>query len=566
MSRSGQTQEFFADPDVRLGRRFLFLALAAALIGMILSLMMRLHLNWPNSRFPILGLVHPEDYLAWMSIHGTLMIFFVLTVAPFHAFGTMITPGQVGARRMAFPSLNAAAFWIILLSLVVLLASLFVPGGASNAGWTQYPPLSAIPDSGPGQGLGTDLWIASIALFCLGSMGTGICIATTSLQRRAPGMTLMRMPLTAWGWLITSVLVILSFSILLVTAALLFADRHLGTSFFEPAGLLINGVLMKHAGGQPLMWQHLFWFFGHPEVYIAVLPAMGITSHLLANFARRPVFGYRGMVIASFAIAILGFAVWGHHMFVSGMNPYSGMAFASLSMVISIPSAVKTFHWMATLWGGRIRMETPMLFTLGFISLFITGGLTGPVLAQPVMDAYLHDTYFVVAHFHLIMGMAVVFALFAATYFWFPLMFGKKMNNALGKTHFWISFAGAYLTFIPMHFLGLAGQPRRYSQIIGSADYLAGLSPLHKWITFAALFLAAGQLIFVVNFFWSIFRGQRAEQNPWKSTTLEWIEGDRRLLVRRGAYEFFTPSAELHNQFGRDFIMQTESDSAHPKE
>ncbi|HZU33821.1 MAG TPA: cbb3-type cytochrome c oxidase subunit I, partial [Candidatus Angelobacter sp.] len=368
------------------------------------------------------------------------------------------------------------------------------------------------------------------------------------------GMTWMRMPLTCWTWFVTAVLILLAFSVLLVALIMLMLDRHAGTNFFVPGGLLVSGKpVLDHNGGSPLLWQHLFWFFGHPEVYIAILPAMGLTSHLLSVFSRKPVFGYKAMVGATLAIGGLGFMVWGHHMFVSGMNPHAGFAFSTLTTAIAVPSAVKTFNWTATLYRGRIRYSTPLLFSVGFVSLFITGGLTGPLLAQPALDIYLHDTYFVVAHFHLIMAMAGVFAIFAATYFWFPKMFGRMMNERLGQWHFWVTLFGAFATFMPMHLLGIAGHPRRYSQLTG-VQYVTAMLPLQKFITVAAIVTISGQMIFLANLFWSLRKGPVAKKNPWECTTLEWSERSQEtgkaLLVNHGPYEYNVPGAE------QDFVMQ----------
>src|SRR6185437_14809859 len=338
-----------------------------------------------------------------------------------------------------------------------MISAFFVAGGAPLSGWTNYPTLSAIPMAGPGEGLGEDLWLISIALFCVASMMGALNFITTTLDLRAKGMTLMRMPLTCWSWFITAILGLLAFGVLLAGGILLLMDRNPGTSFFIPGGLAVSGVPVQHSGGSPLLWQHLFWFFGHPEVYIAILPGMGVASHLLSTFSRKPVFGYKAMVGEMGAIGFLGFCVWGHHMFISGMSPYSAFAFSLLTMTIGVPSAIKTFNWLGTIWGGKIQFTTPMLFALGFVSLFVTGGLSGLFLAQPSLDLYLHDTYFVVAHFHIIMGVAAIFGIFGATYFWFPKMFGRLMSEPLGKLHFWITFVGVYCIFMPMHFLGLAG-------------------------------------------------------------------------------------------------------------
>ncbi|HEY6250218.1 MAG TPA: cbb3-type cytochrome c oxidase subunit I [Candidatus Angelobacter sp.] len=541
-----------------IGLQYFFLSLAAVLVGTVLSLLMRIHLVWPNVTIPFLGEIKPENYLQYLTMHGTLMVFFVLSTAPQNGFGNYFLPLQLGASEMAFPRLNMMGFWITLVAFLVLVAAFFVTGGASLAGWTQYAPLSAMPSAGPGQGLGTDLWLTSIGLFSIASVLSAINFITTTIKLRARGMDWMRMPLTCWTWFVAALLSLLAFSVLLGAVLLLLLDRNAGTSFFVPSGLVISSQPVEHSGGSPLLWQHLFWFFGHPEVYIAVLPGMGVTSHLLSVFSRKPVFGYRAMVGATIAIGGLGFMVWGHHMFVSGMNPYAGFAFSTLTTAIAVPSAIKTFNWVGTLWGGRIRFNTPLLFSAGFLSLFITGGLTGPILAQPALDMYLHDTYFVVAHFHLIMAMAGLFAVFAATHFWFPKMFGRMMNESLGKLHFWLTFLGAYATFLPMHLLGIAGHPRRYAELTG-VHYVQALVPLQKFITLAAIVTISAQLLFLVNFFRSMFKGPAAAPNPWDCTTLEWTLasppasdgfGRREPVVNHGAYEYSIPGRET------DFLMQ----------
>ena len=550
------TYLFTTDHKV-VGLQYFFLSLAAVLIGTVLSLLMRIHLVWPNAVIPFLGQIKPENYLQFLTMHGTLMVFFVLSTAPQNGFGNYFLPLQLGASEMAFPRLNMIGFWISLTAFLALVAAFFVPGGASLAGWTQYAPLSAIPSAGPGQGTGTDLWLGSIGLFCVASVLSAINFITTTVKSRAKGMTWMRMPLTCWTWFVAAILSLLAFSILLGAVILLLLDRKAGTSFFEPSGLLVSGRAIDHNGGSPLLWQHLFWFFGHPEVYIAILPGMGVTSHLLSVFSRKPVFGYRAMVGATIAIGALGFMVWGHHMFVSGMDPYAGFAFSTLTTAIAVPSAIKTFNWISTLWGGRIRFTTPLLFSVGFVSLFITGGLSGPMLAQPALDIYLHDTYFVVAHFHLIMAMAGLFGVFAATYFWFPKMFGRMMSERLGKFHFWITLFGAYATFMPMHLLGAAGHPRRYAELTG-VRYVMALEPLQRFITVAAIITISGQLLFLVNFFWSMFRGAAAAENPWECTTLEWTLASppakhgfgREPVVNHAPYEYSVPGAQT------DFLMQ----------
>jgi cytochrome c oxidase subunit I len=548
----------FTSDHKMIGRQYFFLSLAAVLVGAWLSLLMRIHLVWPTLALPFLGEIKPETYLGYLTMHGTLMVFFVLSTVPQNGFGTFFLPLQLGSSEMAFPRLNMAGFWTALVSFLVLLAAFFVPGGPSSAGWTQYAPLSALATAGPGQALGTDLWLASIGLFCLATILSAINFVTTTVKRRAPGMVMMRMPLTCWAWFVTAILSLLAFSVLIAAALMLLLDRHAGTNFFVPGGLLVSGKAVEHSGGSPLLWQHLFWFFGHPEVYIAILPAMGVTSHLLSVFARKPVFGYKAMVGATLAIGGLGFMVWGHHMFASGMDPHAGFAFSALTTAIAVPSAIKTFNWTGTLYGGRIRYTTPLLFSVGFVSLFITGGLTGPLLAQPALDIYLHDTYFVVAHFHLIMAMAGLFAVFSATYFWFPKMFGRMMNERLGRWHFWITMAGAYATFVPMHLLGIAGHPRRYSDLTG-VQYVAAMLPLQRFITLAAIITITGQLIFLANLFWSMLRGRPAGANPWECTTLEWTLpspapdegfGSHRPLINHGPYEYGTAGVE------KDFLPQ----------
>jgi cytochrome c oxidase subunit 1 len=439
-----------------IGVQYLTLALVAVFIGMILSVLMRMNLTWPDTTWPIIGAIKPESYLSLLTIHGTIMVFFVLTTAPQGGFGNYFLPIQIGADDMAFPVLNMLSFWVTLVGLIVLVMSFFVQEGAPIGGWTAYPPLSAIPSAGPGQGAGMNLWIISIAIFCVGSLLGALNFITTLLNMRARGMSLMRMPLTCWAWFTTAVLALLAFPVLLAAGVLLYLDRNAATSFFVPAGLYIKDVVLnEHAGGSPILWQHLFWFFGHPEVYIAILPGMGATSHILSTFARKPVFGYRAMVFAIFAIGLLGFFVWGHHMFISGMSPYSAMAFSILTLSIGVPSAVKTFNWLGTLWGGKIRFTTPMLFAIGFVSLFVAGGITGLVLGQTSLDLPMHDTYFVLGHFHLVMGVAAIFGMFAGIYFWFPKMFGRMMSEKLGRIHFWITFVGVYSNFIPMHIMGI---------------------------------------------------------------------------------------------------------------
>src|SRR6195256_1236597 len=572
--------------------QYIILALTAVLVGMTMSVLMRMNLSWPGTSWPILGtlfpsgapggIMNPDFYLSLVTMHGTIMVFFVLTTAPQGGFGNYFLPIQIGAEDMAFPFLNMMSFWVTFVGFIVILAAIFVEGnvtianaigpwlgGASGAtvgpigGWTGYAPLSAVgAAAGPGQGAGMNLWIISIAIFCIGSLLGALNFITTLLNMRTRGMTLMRMPLTCWAWFTTAILALLSFPVLLGGGILLLLDRIAGTSFFIPGGLYVSGALVpNHAGGSPLLWQHLFWFFGHPEVYIAILPGMGATSHILSTFARKPIFGYRAMVFAIFAIGMLGFFVWGHHMFISGMSPYSAVAFSVITLSIGVPSAGKTFNWLGTLWGARIRFTTPMLFAIGFVSLFVAGGITGLVLGQTSLDLPMHDTYIVLGHFHLVMGVASIFGMFAATYFWFPKMFGRFMSEGLGKFHFWITFVGVYCIFVPMHVMGLVGMPRRYSSF-GEYEFLKSLHPLVLFVSIAAIITITVQFVFYFNLFWSMFKGKRAGDNPWEATTLEWNTTSPPPhdnfagvipTVYRGPYEFAVPGAP------QDFMMQTDS-------
>jgi cytochrome c oxidase subunit 1 len=542
-----------------IGLQYYFLALVAVFVGMFLSLLMRVHMVWPTAVLPLVGEIKPETYLQLMTMHGTIMVFFVLTTAPQGGFGNYFLPIQIGAPDMAFPVLNMLSFWTTFIAFVVILAAFFVTGGAPLHGWTGYAPLSALSNSGPGEQLGADLWITSIAIFCIASLMGALNFITTTLDLRAKGMTMMRLPLTVWAWFVTAILGLLAFGVLLSAGILLLLDRNLGTSFYVPL-VVVNGQIMGHKGGSPLLWQHLFWFFGHPEVYIAILPGMGVASQLLSTFSRKPIFGYRAMVYAIMAIGFLGFMVWGHHMFMSGMSPYTAFAFSLMTMAIGVPSAIKTFNWLGTIHGGRVRFQTPMLYAIGFVSLFVSGGLSGPFLAQPVLDIPLHDTAFVVGHFHLIMGVAAIFAMFAGTYYWFPKMFGRMMNETWGRVHFVITLIGTYCIFMPMHYLGMAGQPRRYSQFTELA-YLQHLMPLNRFMTYAAIVTISAQFIFVLNLFWSMFKGPKATDNPWEATTLEWITatppphdnfGGHTPVVNHGPYEYSVPGAP------RDYVMQTD--------
>src|SRR3989475_6344600 len=550
-----------------IGIQYYVLALFSVFLGMALSLLMRIHLVWPRAKMPFTpgGQMTPEQYLALLPMHGSIMVFMVLTTAPQSGFGNFILPIQIGAEDMAFPVLNMLSFWVTFLSLVVLISAFFVPGGAPISGWTGYPPLSALGEiAGPGQGAGQTLWVVGIAIFCAASLMGALNFITTVIDLRAKGMKLMRMPLTCWAWFVTAILGLLAFGVLLAACILLLLDRSAGTSFFIPGGLVVTDKIINHKGGSPLLWQHLFWFFGHPEVYIAILPGMGVASHVLSTFSRKPVFGYRAMVYALCGIGFLGFCVWGHHMFVSGMSPYSAFAFSLLTMSIGVPSAIKTFNWLGTLWGGKIQFACAMLFAIGFVSLFVSGGVSGLFLAQPSIDLFFHDTYFVVAHFHLIMGVAAIFGIFAATYFWAPKMFGRHLSEGLGKIHFWFTFIGVYAIFMPMHWLGMLGHPRRYSSTEVMTLSNAEFSSIHNFISIAAMITITAQLLFLFNFFWSLKKGKKAGINPWNATTLEWTVpsppphdnfAGHLPTVNHGPYEFSVPGAP------KDFILQSEAEA-----
>jgi cytochrome c oxidase subunit I len=515
-----------------IGLQYMLTAMAMAIVGGVLSMLMRLQLAYPTTLQPFMakimpdafqgGIMKPEFYVSLVTMHGTIMVFFLFTAVLTGGFGNFLIPLQIGARDMAFPFLNALSYWIFLLSCIVIFGALFVTGGAPLGGWTSYAPLSAVPAFGPGQDLGVTMWITAIALFTASGLMGGLNYVTTILTMRTKGMSMMRLPLTQWSLLITAILGLLAFPVLLAAGILLIFDRTGGTSFFVPAGLIANSKLVPHSGGHPLLWQHLFWFFGHPEVYIVILPAMGMASDILSTFCRKPIFSYRMMVYSMAAIAILSFIVWGHHMFVSGMSPFLGSVFTLTTLLIAVPSAVKTFNWLGTVWGARIRFTAAGLFAIGFVSLFVSGGLSGIFLGTSAADIQLQDTYFVVAHFHLVMAIAPLFAAFAGLYFWFPKMFGRFMNETLGKIHFWISFIGVYCIFFPMHIQGVGGQMRRLYDPT-KYDFLVSQQPINVFISIAAFITFATQFIFLINFFGSIFAGRKVtENNPWQANTLEW--------------------------------------------
>ena len=553
-----------------IGKQYYALALVAVLTGMVLSWIMRLHLGWTNLAIPGLhflskngapgDVMTPEFYLQLMTMHGTIMVFFVLTTAPFAAFGNYFLPIQVGAEDMPFPHFNMMSFWVTFVSFLVLIASFFVGDGPSLGGWTQYAPLSAVGSvGGPGEGWGTVLWAISIGIFCVGQLLGSLNFITTTLDMRTKGMSMMRLPLSAWAWFVTSCMGLTAFAVLMPACILLILDHVAGTSFFVPSNLVINDQIQPHSGGSTLLWQHLFWFFGHPEVYIAIVPGIGIVSHVLITNLRRPLLSHRVMIYCMGALAVLSYMVYGHHMFVSGMNPYSSLAFSFPTLVITIPSTILVVILLGSIWGSRLRINTASLFALGFISMFVSGGVSGFFLAQPSIDIMLHATYFVVGHFHMVMAVAAIFGIFSGTYFWFPKMTGRMMNETLGKIHFWLSFVGSYAIFMPFHYLGMAGNVRRYQAFVD--DYLQPLIPVHKFITIAALLTGAAQFIFLYNLIHSRFRGAPASDNPWEGKSLEWSTpttppphnnfGDHLPVVYHDPYQYGVKSST------GDYVMQT---------
>jgi len=554
-----------------IGIQYTALGLVSAFIGMALSWAMRIHLAWPTASIPFLGTLSPngapggvptpEYYLSLMTMHGTIMAFFLLTAAPMAGFGNFMLPIHVGAADMAFPRLNMASFWVTFVGFVLACATFFIPDGPPLSGWTAYAPLSAVGAvAGPGQGWGQNLWGLSIALFCVASLLGALNFIVTTIDLRTKGMTLSRLPLATWAWFINAWVSLLAFAVLLPTCLLLVLDRLGGASFFIPGGLVINDKMLPHSGGSPLLFQHLFWFFGHPEVYIIILPAFGIVAHVMPTFTRKPlVGGWKVITYAMAAIGGLSFVVWGHHMFVSGMSPYMAMVFSVPTLIITIPSVIAVLVFAFSLYGANMRFTTPMLFCLGFISLFISGGIGGFFLAQPAVDSYLHATSFVVGHFHFTMGLSAVFAAFAGFYYWFPKMWGRMMNETLGKIHFWLSFVLVYCVFMTLHLMGLTGSVRRYSQFV--ADFMVPLTPTNRFITIAALLLGATQFIFFYNVIWSRFKGPKAADNPWQATTLEWDTtspppfdnfGGRQMTVYHGPMEYD----------GDAFVMQTSTEKS----
>ncbi|CAN5343704.1 cbb3-type cytochrome c oxidase subunit I [soil metagenome] len=562
------TKYIFSQDHKMISKQFLVTGIIWAFIGGMFSVIFRLQLGYPNETFPFLedflgrwargGKLDTEFYYALVTMHGTILVFFVLTAGLSGTFANFLIPLQIGARDMASPFLNMLSYWFFFSASVVMFASLFVQTGPASGGWTIYPPLSALHDAMDGSKVGMDLWLTSMALFIVSQLLAGLNYISTILNMRTKGMSMTRIPLTIWALFFTAVLGVLSFPVLLSGAILLLFDRNLGTSFFL-SDIVIAGKILPNEGGSPILFQHLFWFLGHPEVYIILLPAMGITSEVLSTNARKPIFGYMAMVGSLFAIAALSFMVWAHHMFVTGLNPFLGSFFVLLTLLIAVPSAIKVFNWLTTLWRGNIRFTPAMLFAIGFVSLFISGGLTGIFLGNSSLDIHLHDTYFVVAHFHIVMGVASMFGMFAGIYHWYPKMYGRYLNNTLGYIHFWITIIGAYLIFWPMHYQGLAGVPRRYYDFSNWESFNM-FSDLNRFISVVALIVFATQILFILNFFYSIFKGRKVTtQNPWGSNTIEWTTP-----IRPGHGNWPGEIPEVHRwaydygKDGREFIPQTE--------
>ena len=561
------TKYIFTMDHKMIGKQFLITGMIMGIVGVMMSMLFRLELAYPEQSFPILefflgkwapdGVMDPNMYLALVTIHGTIMVFFVLTAGLSGTFSNLLIPLQIGARDMASGFMNALSYWFFFLSSVVMIASLFVESGPASGGWTVYPPLSALPQAMPGSGTGMTLWLISMTLFIVGSLLGSLNYIVTVVNMRTKGMSMTRLPLTIWAFFVTAILGVLSFPVLLSAALLLMFDRLLGTSFYL-SDIFIGGEVLSYSGGSPVLYQHLFWFLGHPEVYIILLPALGISSEVIATNSRKPIFGYRAMVGSILAIAFLSFIVWGHNMFVTGMNPFLGSVFTFTTLLIGIPSAVKAFNYITTLWKGNIQYTPAMLFSIGLVSTFVTGGLTGVILGDSALDINVHDTYFVVAHFHIVMGLSAIFGMFAGVYHWFPKMYGRMMNKSMGYAHFWLTFITAYGVFFPMHFLGMAGLPRRYysNTAFPMFDNLADINVL---ITYFAIIGGAAQLIFIFNFFYSIWRGPKASQNPWRANSLEWTTPVEHLhgnwpgdvpVVHRWAYDYSKPG------YDEDFVPQ----------
>ncbi len=562
------TKYVFSQDHKIIGKQFMITGMAMAVIGILMSILFRIQIAWPEQSQAIFsmflgekwapdGVMTPDAYLGLVTMHGTIMVFFVMTAGLSGTFSNILIPLQIGARDMASGFINMLSSWLFFISCCIMLSSLFVQGGPPMGGWTVYPPLSAVPEAASGSGTGMALWIIAMVFFIAQSLLGSINYIVTIINMRTKGMTMTRLPLTIWSFLITAIVGILSFPVLLSAALLLLMDHSFGTSFFL-SDIYIQGEVLAHEGGSPVLFQHLFWFLGHPEVYIVILPAMGIVSEVLATNARKPIFGYRAMIASLLAIAFLSTLVWGHHMFVSGMNPFLGSVFTFTTLLIAIPSAVKAFNWTTTIWKGNLQLNPAMLFSIGMVSTFISGGLTGIVVGDSTLDIHVHDTYFVIAHFHLVMGISAAFGFFAGIYHWYPKMYGKMMNKTMGYIHFWVTMVGVYGVFFPMHFVGLAGLPRRY-YTNSAFPYFDDLIDANILMTVFAIITGAVQLVFLANFFYSMIYGAKAPKNPWKSNTLEWTTPVARIhgnwpgeipSVYRWAYDY----SKLNND-GTDYVI-----------
>ena len=554
-SHSFWTTYVFSQDAKTIAIQYSVTAISVGLLAMVLSILIRLQLGFPNT----FSLIDPSSYLQYVTMHGMIMVVYLLTALFLGGFGNYFIPLMIGARDMAFPWLNMLSFWFYFMSVLVLIASFFVPGGPTGAGWTLYPP-QLVSEGTPGIHGGVILMMVSLGIFIAGFTMGGLNYIVTILQYRTRGMTLMRMPLTIWGIFLATMLALLAFPALLVAALMVLMDHLVGTSYFMPA-MFSMGEQLPHEGGSPLLFQHLFWFFGHPEVYIVALPAFGVVSDILATHARRNIFGYRMMVWALVAIGGLSFVVWAHHMYVSGMNPYFGFLFATTTLIIAVPTAIKVYNWVLTLWHGNIRLEIPMLFAIGFIFTFVNGGMSGLFLGNVTVDVPLADTYFVVGHFHMVMAVAPVMTIYAAIYHWYPKITGRMLHEGMGKIHFWVTFLGTYAVFYPMHYLGLAGVPRRYFAYGESSPFIGeSVVTLNAFISVAAILVAAAQLLFIYNLIRSRKHGKEAGPNPWNATTLEWQTehtppthgnfGKELPVVYRWPYDYSVPGAKY------DFIPQ----------
>lgn len=563
----------FSQDHKMISKQFMITGFLMGFIGMVMSTLFRLQLGFPGESFWIIdfllgswaenGVMAPDKYLALVTMHGTIMVFFLLTAGLSGTFSNLLIPLQIGARDMASGFLNMLSFWMFFVSSVIMLISLGVEGGAASAGWTIYPPLSALPQAIPGSGLGMTLWLISMAIFIASSLLGSLNYIVTILNLRTKGMTMTRLPLTIWTFLVTAILGVISFPVLLSAALLLIFDRSFGTSFYL-SDIYIGGQVLEHSGGSPILFEHLFWFLGHPEVYIVLLPSLGITSEIVSTMSRKPIFGYRAMITSTMAIAFLSAIVWGHHMFVTGMNPFLGAVFTFTTLLIAIPSAVKVFNYLTTLWKGNIIFSPAMLFSIGLVSTFISGGVTGLVLGDSALDINVHDTYFVVGHFHIVMGLSAVFGMYAGVYHWFPKMYGKMMNNTIGYLHFWLTIITTYGIFFPMHFLGLAGVPRRY-YTNSEFPLFDNMIDINEFITWCAIVAAFAQLLFAFNFLYSVFRGPKSSQNPWRANSLEWTTPVEHIHgnwpgeipeVYRWSYDYSKVDENGDYVHGQDFIPQ----------